>query len=182
MCQIWIVRDNAFSANFGGLFLAYSSKKEWGKIAKSNFVLEYVDSLELRQAIEKQLKGESSNRFSKAVSFGNNQEFQQGDKVEQEVAEGCKRLIKNAIICWNCLYASRRIADEQNEQRKRELITALRNGSVVTWQHINMHGEYDFADEKLQDSIGLRVPKDVGAFVFERREPEIVASFCCGKS
>jgi hypothetical protein len=32
---------------------------------------------------------------------------------------------------------------------------AVRNGSVVTWQHINLHGEYDFADEKLQDSIRL---------------------------
>ena len=35
-----------------------------------------------------------------------------------------------------------------------------------TWQHINLHGEYDFAAEKLEDSVGLEVPKirqqDVG--------------------
>ena len=36
---------------------------------------------------------------------------------------------------------------------------AVRNGSVVTWQHINLHGEYDFSDEKLQDSIGLHAPQ-----------------------
>jgi hypothetical protein len=32
---------------------------------------------------------------------------------------------------------------------------AVRHGSVGTWQHLNLHGEYDFADEKLQDSIRL---------------------------
>ena len=38
-------------------------------------------------------------------------------------------------------------------------MAAIRAGSVVAWQHINLHGEYDFADEKLQDSVGLQVPK-----------------------
>jgi hypothetical protein len=31
--------------------------------------------------------------------------------------------------------------------------------SVATWGHLNLHGEYDFSDEKLQDSVGLRIPK-----------------------
>jgi hypothetical protein len=30
---------------------------------------------------------------------------------------------------------------------------------VVAWQHINMHGEYDFSNEKLADSLGLADPK-----------------------
>jgi hypothetical protein len=33
------------------------------------------------------------------VSIGNPREFTQAEKQEQEVAEGCKRLIKNAITC-----------------------------------------------------------------------------------
>jgi hypothetical protein len=33
------------------------------------------------------------------------------------------------------------------------------NGSVVFWQHINLLGEYDFSDEKLQDSVGIKPPK-----------------------
>ena len=28
-----------------------------------------------------------------------------------EVAEGCKRLIKNAITCWNYLYLSQKISE-----------------------------------------------------------------------
>src|SRR3981081_337980 len=31
-----------------------------------------------------------------------------------------------------------------------------RRGSVVSWQHINLLGEYDFSDEKLQDSVGIK--------------------------
>ena len=138
----------------------YRSLQEFGKIPKSVFVLQYVGSVELRQSIERQLnKAESSNRFSRAVSFGNSQEFLQGEKSEQEIAESCRRLIKNAIICWNYLYLSQRILDEQDRERRQALVAAIRAGSVVAWQHINLHGEYDFAAEKLQDSVGLEVPK-----------------------
>ena len=49
--------------------------------------------------IEKQLnKLESSIKFGKAVFHGNNQEFQFSTKEEQLIADGCKRLIENAII------------------------------------------------------------------------------------
>ena len=89
------------------------------------------------------------------MSFGNNQEFLYGEKVEQEIAEGCQRLIKNAIICWNYLYLTQKIAEADSEERRQELLLAVRNGSVGTWHHINLHGEYDFSDEKLQDSIRL---------------------------
>ena len=82
----------------------YRALKTFGKIIKSIFILRYIDDLELRQAIEKQLnKIENSHQFSRAVSIGNPREFTQAEKQEQEVAEGCKRLIKNAITCWNYL-------------------------------------------------------------------------------
>jgi hypothetical protein len=33
------------------------------------------------------------------------------------------------------------------------------HGSAVAWQHLNLLGEYDFSDEKLRDSIGIRPQK-----------------------
>jgi hypothetical protein len=45
---------------------------------------------------------------------------------------------------------------EHREEQRQTLLAAVRNGSVVTWQHINLYGEYDFSDEKLQDSVGLQ--------------------------
>ena len=137
----------------------WKALKEFGKIIKSIFILKYIDQVEFRQAIEKQLnKSESSNKFSRAISLGNN-ELLYGEKMEQEIAEGCKRLIKNSIICWNYLFLSQRIANANNEQQKAAIIDAVRNGSVVTWQHINLQGEYDFSDDRLQDSVGLTIPK-----------------------
>jgi TnpA family transposase len=141
----------------------YQALKEFGKIPKTDFLLRYTDILELRQAVEKQLnKGENVNKFARAISFGNNQEFLYGDKVEQEIAEGCRRLIKNAIICWNYLYLTQKIAEAESDDRRQELIAAVRHGSVASWGHFNLHGEYDFAEEKMQDSVGLQATKIMG--------------------
>jgi len=147
----------------------YRALKEFGKIIKSQFILQYIDDLEFRQSIEKQLnKIESAQKFSKAVSFGHNQEFLQGEKEEQEIAESGRRLIKNAILCWNYLYLSHLLRQAGTEERRNDLVESIKHGSVVSWQHINLHGEYDFSDDKLQDSIGLDLPKIVG-FAHEKK-------------
>ena len=139
----------------------YQAIKEFGKIPKTLFILKYRDDCEFRQAIEKQLnKVEASNKFSKAISFGHSHEFIQSEKEDQEIAEGCRRLIKNAIVCWNYLYLSRELNKEKNEERKVELIEAIRNGSAATWKHFNLHGEFDFSDEQMVDSLGLALPKN----------------------
>jgi len=104
---------------------------------------------------------EGSNKFSKAISFGHSHEFIQSEKEDQEIAEGCRRLIKNAIVCWNYLYLSRELFTEKNEERKTDLIEAIRNGSATTWKHFNLHGEFDFSDERMVDSIGLELPKNL---------------------
>jgi hypothetical protein len=57
------------------------------------------------------------------------------------------------------LYLSKKIAEEKNVDRKQEVIDAIKNGSIVTWRHVNLHGEYDFSEEKLQDSIGIDISK-----------------------
>ena len=75
------------------------------------------------------------------------------------MVEGCRRLIKNAIICWNYLYLSQQLLEAGTGEQKAELIAAIKNGSVVSWRHINLHGEYDFSDEKLRDSVGLDLTK-----------------------
>jgi len=72
----------------------YRALKQLGRIIKTIFLLRYIDDIELRQMIEKQLnKLESSNKFAKAVFHGRNQEFQHSSKEEQLIAEGCKRLM-----------------------------------------------------------------------------------------
>ena len=38
---------------------------------------------------------------------------------------------------------------------RQALLVAVQQGSVASWRHVNLHGEYDFSDEKMQDSVGL---------------------------
>ena len=38
-------------------------------------------------------------------------------------------------------------------------MNAIAHGSIISWQHINLLGEYDFSEEKLQDSVGIKDPK-----------------------
>ena len=137
----------------------YLALKEFGKIPKSEFLLRFVDDLVLRQAVEKQLnKGENGHQFSRAVGFGHNQEFLQGEKIEKEIAEGCRRLIKNVIVCWNYLYLTQQILAEPDATRRQAMVTRVQQGSVSSWRHLNLHGEYDFSDDRLQDSVGFVWP------------------------
>jgi TnpA family transposase len=137
----------------------YQALKAFGQILKSLFILRYLDDPALRQAIEKQLdRIEHVHRFTRAVSVGNPREFLQAEKHEQELAEACKRLVKNSIICWNYLYLAQQLADTEDATGRAAFVDAVAHGSAVAWQHINLLGEYDFSEEKLQDSVGIRPP------------------------
>jgi len=137
----------------------YQALKEFGRIIKTIFLLNYIDDVKLRQAIEKQLnKSENINKFAKAVFHGNNQEFQQATKEEQIIAENCKRLIENSIICWNYLYLSQKILEAKSKNQKQNIINTLRNGSIVVWQHVNLQGEYNFSEKTLKKSIKFNIP------------------------
>ena len=78
---------------------------------------------------------------------------------EQEIAESCNRLIKNAIICWNYLYLSQKLEGMDSPDQKDKLLSAISSHSPMSWAHTNLLGEYDFSDEKLKDTAGIRLPK-----------------------
>lgn len=138
----------------------YRALKAFGQVIKSIYILKYIDDVELRQSIEKQLnKLESSNKFAKAVFYGNNQEFTQKTKEEQLIAEGCKRLIENTIILWNYLYLSEKLANIQSVEEQKKLIAHIKQGSIITWQHINLHGEFDFSDENMSKTFPFSLAK-----------------------
>ena len=130
----------------------YRALKEFGRIIKTQFILTYLDDLELRQRIEKQLnKVELANKFSKAVFFANNQEFQSGSREEQEISTACKVLIQNTIVLWNTLYLSQQLSNTRDAKERSEMLKAITSGSLLTWQHINLQGEYDFRQAAAND-------------------------------
>ncbi len=128
--------------------------------------MRYYDDLELRQSVEKQLSHiKMMNRFAKAVFFGNNQKFQAAAKPEQEKIILCWRLVQNAIVLWNYLYLSELLAKIDSQEVLVEMISVIRNGTAITWQHVNLLREYDF--NKLQDNKVLRFDLE-RIFQFER--------------
>jgi TnpA family transposase len=85
-------------------------------------------------SIEKVLSGiEHVHAFTRAVSVGNPREFLQAEKEDQEMAEACKRLIKNCIICWNYLYLSQKLAQIDDPAKREELLQAIAHGSAAAW-------------------------------------------------
>jgi len=139
----------------------YAALKAFGRIIKSIFIMQYIDDVELRQAIEKQLNRiELANRFTRAVAVGNPREFINGEKEEQEIAESCNRLIKNSIICWNYMYLEKKL-QKSDSQEQAILMHAIKTHSPMSWAHINMLGEYDFSEEKMKDSYEILPAKIV---------------------
>ncbi len=74
---------------------------------------------------------------------------------EQQIADACKNLIKNAVICWNFLYLTRKVQQIKDPIQAKELINVAKQKTVNTWKHIYFNGTYDFSDEKLEDSFNL---------------------------
>jgi len=88
--------------------------------------LRVIDEPVLRMSIEKVLSGiEHVHAFTRAVSVGNPREFLQAEKEDQEMAEACKRLIKNCIICWNYLYLLQKLTEIDDPGKREELLQAM---------------------------------------------------------
>jgi TnpA family transposase len=138
----------------------YQALKAFGQIPKSLFILRYIDEPPLRMSIERVLNGiEHVHRFTRAVSVGSPQEFLQAEKEDQEMAEACKRLIKNCIVCWNYLYLTQKLAEIKDPVKREEFLQAVAHGSAAAWGHVNLLGEYDLSEERQRDSIGIQLPK-----------------------
>ena len=130
----------------------YKALKEFGRIIKSKFILTYYDDLVLRQQIQKQLnRVELTNKFAHAVFFDNDQAFREGTKEEQEIGTACQVLLQNTIVLWNYLYLSDIILKTKDSEQRTFLIEAIGQGSVITWRHVNLRGEYDFTRKPEND-------------------------------
>ncbi|MFT6810282.1 MAG: hypothetical protein ACJA01_003525 [Saprospiraceae bacterium] len=76
-------------------------------------------------------------------------------RTEQEIADACKHLIKNAIICWNYLYLTRKIQQTPDQIQAEELIKIAKQKTVNAWRHVYFTGTYDFSSENMADSFNL---------------------------
>jgi TnpA family transposase len=129
----------------------YKALKELGRLFKSIYILRYISQEDLRSSVEAVLsKVENANHFAKAVMLGNPQEFNWDTHYDQLIAEGCKRLIINSINYYNLLLLSQQVCNCKSDEHRQELVQAISCSSTHTWHHINLHGEFDFAEQQVK--------------------------------
>lgn len=139
-------------SSYSKLHPLYKALKQVGRIYKTIFILKYIDDVNLRQSAEKALNRiEQSHQFAKAISFGNNQELKQGTREDQEIAVASRHLIQNAIVLWNYLKISKVLVQAKSQDKFETILDTVQQSSIMTWQHINIHGEYDFDPTELND-------------------------------
>lgn len=127
----------------------YKALKDLRRLYKTIYVYEYMDDEVIRKSVSGSLsKIESSNKFAKAITVGNNQELIWATRKEQLIAEGCKRLIANSVNAYNLMLLSEKLVSAGSEEDKRILLKKIIATSTQSWAHINLVGEYDFSDGK----------------------------------
>ncbi|WP_083322613.1 Tn3 family transposase [Hymenobacter lapidarius] len=148
----------------------YLALRELGRVVRTEFLLRYMDDQSLRKRIDEQLdKLESTHTFARAVFYGQNGQIPYAGKEEQQLADVCKQLVQNVIVCWNCLYLNQYLFLAPPAERQ-SVADAIAASSPVSWQHINLHGEFDFSGEALKDSLRFDI-EALFAFNWEQTPP-----------
>jgi hypothetical protein len=56
------------------------------------------------------------------------------------------------------LYLSQKLAEIDDPAKREELLQAMTHGRRPPGGHLNLLGEYDFSEDRLQDSVGIKPP------------------------
>ncbi|MEZ8862567.1 Tn3 family transposase [Vibrio sp. 10N.247.311.51] len=122
--------------------------REYDRIIKSLYVLDYVDDKLLRQFVQQALnRGEAYHQLRRAIASINGNQFRGGNDYQIDQWNDCVRVIANCIIYYNSALLSNLI--EKFEQEKNpEVVSLIAGLSPVAWRHIQLAGNYTFGVKK----------------------------------
>jgi TnpA family transposase len=138
---------------------------ELGRIAKTLYLLPYIDDETYRRRVLTQLnRGEGRHSLARVTFHGQRGEVRQRYREGQEDQLGALGLVVNALVLWNTNYidAAVKQLQDQGVEVKSEDLARL---SPLGYKHINMLGRYQFAlaeHLKRGELRPLRDPKDFG--------------------
>jgi TnpA family transposase len=115
--------------------------RELGRIERTLFILEWLQSLELRERVNAGLnKGESRNALARAVFFNRLGEIRDHSFDQQRHRASGLTLVTAAIVLWNTVYLTQVINALRDKQMlDEELVKYL---SPLGWGHISLTGDY----------------------------------------
>ena len=117
---------------------------EYNNVIRSLYLLDYIDSPILRRNVQRALnRGESYHQLRRAVSYANYGKLRFKTEYEQRLWEECSRLVTNCIIYYNATLLSNLLAQKEGWGDPHEA-ALLKQVSPVAWQHINLHGRFEF--------------------------------------
>ncbi|MBV8265443.1 MAG: Tn3 family transposase [Planctomycetaceae bacterium] len=118
---------------------------ELGRVAKTLYLLSYVDDETYRRRILTQLnRGESRHGVARAIFHGQRGEVRQRYREGQEDQLGALGLVVNVVVLWNTLYMDAALAHLRHRgvETKPEDVARL---SPLGHENINFLGRYSFA-------------------------------------
>lgn len=129
----------------------------------------YRRKLYLSRIINESLSAEQKQLFDSLLekeeippqtnSDTNSEDNKLGFRAKLTLLKNPSQSLKPADIKSNLNYLTQKLTELDTQNEKQELLETFKNSSIITWQHINFHGEYDFSEEKTRDSIGFDLPK-----------------------
>lgn len=121
--------------------------REYDRIIKCIYVLDYADNKTLRQFVQQALnRGEAYHQLRRAIASVNGNQFRGGDDYQIDQWNDCARLIANCVIYYNSAILSG-LVDKFEKENNKKAIDILANLSPVAWRHILLGGNYSFEDQ-----------------------------------
>jgi TnpA family transposase len=126
---------------------------EFDTIIKSIDILNYIDSLLIRQGIQKALnRGEAYHKLKRAVFHVHQGKFRVKTELEQNIWNECARFITNNIIYYQAYILSALLTQKEKEGKQEEA-DIIKRISPIAWQNINLLGRFEF--QKQQSVINV---------------------------
>ena len=122
--------------------------RERGRLERSLFILDWLQSVELRRRVQVGLsKGEARNALARTVFFQRLDEIRDRSFEQQRYRASGLNLLTAAIVRWNTVYVERAVqALRAHGQSVDE--TLLPYLSPLGWEHINLTGDYSWRSKR----------------------------------
>ncbi len=133
-------------SNFSKSNRTLAALKEYDRLVKASYLLNYVDNQDLRRFVQQVLnKGEAYHQLRRKVASVNGDKFRGGSDTQVAMWNECARLIANCVIYFNSAILSDLLAraEKRNDEKTKEILCRV---SPAAWRRINMNGTYDFID------------------------------------